>query len=198
MMNLSKFDSVFSPQTHATFRAKTPEFVKAKIIKLNLNKLETGGANTLTDAFSRVVGKALKDLDSAITNKDTKAIENYQAILIPELTRSIYGMWLGGWSLGRKHGGNEIKFQQKKVTANFDEDLLDVELASIENIQAQNAIANRSQTLASDISSTQWGKIRGHILSAIQPQAETGEPINRSELLKRINSELGDRGFKSR
>lgn len=198
MMNLSKFDSVFSPQTHATFRAKTPDFVKPKSIKLNLNKLETGGANTLTDAFSRVVGKALKDLDSAIANKDTRTIENYQAILIPELTRSIYGMWLGGWNLGRKHGGNEIKFQQKKTTANFDEDLLDVELASIENIQAQNAIASRSKTLASDISSTQWGKIRGHILSAIQPQAETGEPINRSELLKRINSELGDRGFKSR
>jgi SPP1 gp7 family putative phage head morphogenesis protein len=194
------FDSVFSPNPSAIFRAKTPDYVKPKSIKINLDRLENGGANTLTDAFSRVVSKALKDLDGAIKTKDSKAIENYQAVLIPELTKSIYGMWLGGWNIGRKHGDNEIKSQQKKGTntANFDEDLLDAELASIENVPAQNAIANRSKTLASDISSTQWGKIRGHILSAIQPQSETGEPISRSELLKRINSELGDRGFKNR
>ena len=194
------FDSVFSPNPSAIFRAKTPDYVKPKSIKINLDRLENGGANTLTDAFSRVVSKALKDLDGAIKTKDSKAIENYQAVLIPELTKSIYGMWLGGWNLGRKHGGNEIKFQQKKGTntANFDEDLLDAELASIENVPAQNAIANRSKTLASDISSTQWGKIKSHLFAAVQPQAETGEPISRSELLKRINSELGDRGFKNR
>ena len=194
------FDSVFSPNTSAIFRAKTPDYVKPKSIKINLDRLENGGANTLTDAFSRVVSKALKDLDGAIKAKDSKAIENYQAVLIPELTKSIYGMWLGGWNIGRKHGDNEIKSQQKKGTntANFDEDLLDAELASIENVPAQNAIANRSKTLASDISSTQWGKIKSHLLAAIQPQSETGEPISRSELLKRINSELGDRGFKNR
>lgn len=194
------FDSVFSPNTSAIFRAKTPDYVKPKSIKINLDRLENGGANTLTDAFSRVVSKALKDLDGAIKAKDSKAIENYQAVLIPELTKSIYGMWLGGWNIGRKHGDNEIKSQQKKGTniANFDEDLLDAELASIENVPAQNAIANRSKTLASDISSTQWGKIKSHLFAAIQPQSETGEPISRSELLKRINSELGDRGFKNR
>jgi SPP1 gp7 family putative phage head morphogenesis protein len=192
------FDSVFSPNSSAIFRAKTPDYVKPKSIKINLNRLESGGVNTLTDAFSRVVSKALKDLDGAIRTKDSKAIEDYQAVLIPELTKSIYGMWLGGWNIGRKHGNNEIKSQQKKGTANFDEDLLDTELASIENVPAQTAIANRSKTLASDISSTQWGKIKNHLFAAIQPQSETGEPINRSELLKRINSELGDKGFKNR
>lgn len=89
------FDSVFSPNTSAIFRAKTPDYVKPKSIKINLDRLENGGANTLTDAFSRVVSKALKDLDGAIRTKDSKAIENYQAVLIPELTKSIYGMWLG-------------------------------------------------------------------------------------------------------
>lgn len=192
------FDSVFSPHNSAIFRAKTPDYVKPKSIKVNLNRLENGGANALVSAFSRAVSKALKDLEGAIATKDSKAIEKYNPILIPELQQSILGMWLGGWSLGKKHGGNEINAQQKKGTANFDEDLLDVDRASIENIPAQDAIANRVNTLASDISSNQWEKIQGHLLSAIQPQAETGEPINRSELLKRINSELGDRGFKNR
>lgn len=192
------FDSVFGTQSHALLRSPLPKYVKPKSIKINLNRLENGGTNTLQSALSKATTKALKELDSAIKNRDAKAIENYKATLIPELTQALYGMWLGGWNLGRKHGGSEIKSQQKKGRANFDEDLLDVELASIENIQAQEAIVNRARTLASDISSTQWGKIRGHLLAAVQPQSETGQPINRSELLKRINSELGDRGFKNR
>jgi hypothetical protein len=57
------FDSVFSPNSSAIFRAKTPDYVKPKSIKINLNRLESGGVNTLTDAFSRVVSKALKDLE---------------------------------------------------------------------------------------------------------------------------------------
>ena len=187
------YDSVFSP--YANFRAKVPKYVKPQSIKLNLNRLESGGATAIKNAFSRAVTKALKDLEKAIARKDGTAISSYKFSATPELEQSILGMWLGGWNLGGKHGKNELTPQLK---ASFDEDLLDAEWASIENVQAQTAINNRANTLAKDISSSQWEKIRGHILSAVQPSADTGEPISRSELLKRINGELGESGFGKR
>lgn len=193
------FDSVFYP-IHANFRAEVPKYVKPQTIKVNLNKLENGGIETIKTALSRATTKALKDLESAIEKKDAKAIENYKFNLIPELERSLLGLWLGGWGIGKKHGSNEIKAQQKKEKANFDEDeeLLGADIALIENVYAQEAIANRANTLAQDVAGSQWGNIRGHLLAAVQPQPETGYPISRSELLKRINSELGDGGFGKR
>jgi SPP1 gp7 family putative phage head morphogenesis protein len=56
---------------------------------------------------------------------------------------------------------------------------------------ANAAVLNRAISLSGNFARSQIGDIQAHLIAAIVPQADTGDPIGRKELLKRIEKTLG-------
>ena len=188
------FDSVFSQFSAKQERKLSPRYRK---INADLNKIEKASASNLRFLLQKAAQKLTKKLESAIALRDVNAINSSSWNVLPELSRSLWGLWLLGWGQGTNNGIAEIKALDK---AEFDQGSAGVRYRAITNPNAETAIKDRINQLAIDINNSEFDRIKQHLLAAVTPQNEDGQPIDRLELTRRINNELGEKSsrFKNR
>ena len=217
-------DSVFL-QSRLYFPDDSP-LSSEKAIADELDKIEKPTAKLLSQKFDFAVESTIDVLSKAIADKNEKKIKDYKWILSVGVTNSLWGEWLLGWDVGYKRGNKEInqhgslgspqavrrlvgdstiaKFSQEDETAPWEGAARyvrpEAESTILRNRAAEKAIKARTNTLARDVSNSEWQDIKGIILKAIKPQSSSENPISRKELLKQINEKLGDRKqkFKNR
>lgn len=196
-------DSVFSQYTgyFPEDKTVTPE----KAIASELDKLESSAISIFSQTFDNAVKNAVGALSEAIAAGDQDKVKKYKWGLSLGLSNNLYGEWLLGWKSGRETGGKEVArigLRPQVASSNylrFSRSLNcyfnqpEPESAILRNRPAEEAIKARVNTLARDVSNSEWNEIKAVILDAIKPQSKTENPISRKELLKRINEKLGDR-----
>ena len=185
-------DSVFSEYLENYFPNDRP-ISSEKAIASELDEIELPTAKLISKSYDDMVKNAVIKLQNAIASGDKDSVKNYKWTLNIFLANNLWGEWLLGWQAGKNTGDREI---YKK--ADFAQS--EAEPATIRNRPAEEAIKARINTLAKDVSDSEWTNIKQALLDTIQPQSETQPPISRKELLKRINEQLGDRAgrFKKR
>lgn len=196
-------DSVFSQYTGYFPKDKT--ITPARAIALDLNLIESSAIKSFSQTFDKAVKNAVDSLTAAIASGDQNKVKSYKWGLSLGLSNNLYGEWLLGWKSGRETGSKEIG-TIKEGTSNFSLNAPSLclkptiefnqpapESDILRNRPAESAIKARVNTLARDVSDSEWEEIKGDILDAIQPQSRTENPISRKELLERINEKLGDR-----
>lgn len=192
-------DSVFSQYTGYFPEDKT--ITPARAIALDLNSIESSAIKLFSQTFDKAVKNAVDSLTKAIASGDQDKVKSYKWGLSLGLSNNLYGEWLLGWKSGRETGSKEIGTSNFSLNApsyslvpsfiEFNQPAPESDI--IRNRPAESAIKARVNTLARDVSDSEWEEIKGDILDAIQPQSRTENPISRKELLKRINEKLGDR-----
>jgi competence ComEA-like helix-hairpin-helix protein len=155
---------------------------------LDLDKLQSKSQISLNNILYNAARKLLAKVDKAISDKDYTPLIKGEWGVIPELERALWATWNAGWSLGGEHGDKEIDLQKAEFSRKRE-----AKTRSIRNTPAERAIRRRTNRLAKDISRTEFKRIKQHLLAAVTPQKDTGQPISRTELLKRIESELGSK-----
>ncbi len=207
------FDSQFSQYLKEYFpedKLIRPE----KTIATELEKIESPSTKLFIQTFDRAIDAAVTQLQSAIANKDPEAVQKYKWNLNIGLANNIFGEWLLGWQTGSERGRSEVasyRIQRTGVEQGRETRPLTPDKTSefnqpepqsdiLRNRLAEAAIKARVNTLAKDVSDSEWQEIKGIILDAIKPTSPTENPISRKELLKRINEQLGERKtrFKNR
>ncbi len=180
------YDSVFS-----TF---TPRFPSDKLILgekkvlSDLDNVETKGASLI----SKIPLDGVRKLD-----KDPDTVRQY---ILSSLKRSLYSIWLAGWNAGINHADAEIRKLNRKINFTSHSNLIyfddgvskpGVNVRSIRNTPAEDAIRGRINQLAQDVTNSEYKRIQQDLLAAVTPQPDTKQPISRNELLKRIEERLG-------
>lgn len=134
--------------------------------------------------------------------KDPQKIKQY---FRQQLARSLWTIWLAGWNLGGNHAIAEIKKADTKAKFSLSPNLAyfndgaqkkGVQIRSIRNIPAENAIRGRINQLAQDVTNSEYERIQQDLLAAVTPQPDTKQPISRNELIKRIEERLGTKSGK--
>ncbi len=192
------YDSVFNRQDFI-FSRQLPQdepLTSERITAKDFKEIETPAIELFEQTFNRHIEKAVDALRKAISDRDKKTISEYKWGLNIELGQNLWGEWLLGWGKGVNRGNEEV-FKGQKI-ALFKQP--EAEEAIIRNVPAEKAIKRRINTLAKDVSDSEWKQIKSAILDTIKPQSATESPISRNEVLKRINVILGDRKnrFKNR
>ncbi|MCC5616366.1 minor capsid protein [Nostoc sp. CHAB 5836] len=199
------YDSVFSDFSATQFPNDKLILGEKKVL-LDLDNIETRGVSLI----SKIPLEAAKRL-----NEDPDTVRQY---ILSSLSSSLYSIWLAGWNVGSNHADAEIKSQRDlggfpherltvKQKTNFSQysNLIyfddgtqrkGVEVRSIRNIPAENAILGRINQLAQDVTNSEYKKIQQDLLAAVTPQPDTKQPISRNELLKRIERILGTKSGK--
>lgn len=207
-----KKDSVFSE-----YFPEDKPVTAEKTIALELDKIEKPAAALFSTSYDRSVKSAVTTLSAVIAAGDWQKIKDYKWNLNLQLANNLWAEWLLGWQTGHKRGlaeinkisneaiahradGGQPEFNSGFRAAKFNKNTEDKDKTIIRNRPAEKAIKARTNTLAKDVSDSEWAKIKDMILDAIKPQSATQDPISRKELLKRINAQLGDRQnkFKNR
>lgn len=187
-------DSVFSKYLSDPFSEDKP-LTPEKEIEKQLDSIELPAIQLFNKTYDRALNNAVNQLSDAIAKKDEKKIKNYKWSLGIGLSNNLWAEWQLGWQNGANIANKELG---GKSIAEFSQP--EAESAIIRNRPAEEAIRSRINTLASDVSNSEWEDIRGAILDSIQPQSATQSPISRRELIGRINEVLGDKKdrFKNR
>jgi SPP1 gp7 family putative phage head morphogenesis protein len=167
-------------------------------ITKEMGRVEVGGKALLQKELHSSAMRAANELKDAIANKDFQAINKYKWSAVPALSKAIWGVWVAGWNLGGTHADRELdkktakaaRFNSDSNIAYFEEN---VRRASIRNTSAEDAIRERVNKLASDVSNSEWNRIKSHLIDSISPPAGRENPISRDELIDRINTELGSK-----
>lgn len=197
------YDSVFSRLTDSFDKFSSDKFPSSEqTIGKELTEIEKPAQSLFEQTFKTHLDRAIDKLSKAINEGDRETIKKYKWGLNIELGNNLWGEWLLGWETGIKRGNKEIRRQQatekKQELALFK--MPEAETAVIRNTAAEEAVRQRVNTLAKDVSDDQWKQIKAAILDAIKPISETEPPISRKQLYARINEALGDRAnrFKNR
>jgi SPP1 gp7 family putative phage head morphogenesis protein len=195
------FDSVFTAHFQKNFPFKNDRSITPiATITRKMGRVETGGKALLQKELHAAALQAVKTLDKAIAKKDLGAINKFQWSAVPALSKALWGVWVSAWNLGGEHADGELNKKTKQLTrfsndqnniVYFDGEQENVRRASIRNTPAENAIRERVNKLASDVSNSEWQRIKSHIIDSISPPAGQENPISRTELISRINTELG-------
>lgn len=193
-------DSYFSEYLEEYF-PEEETISSEKAIKSELNAVELPAIKSFNQTFDKALVDAVEQLSKAIDIGDRDQVKSYKWGLPLGLSNNIYGEWLLGWQSGLNAANREVKAIQNGTNARaayFNQP--EAEPAILRNRAAEEAIKARANTLANDVSNSEWSEIKKIILDAIAPQSRTENPISRKELLKRINQKLGDRQdrFKNR
>jgi len=187
------YDSVFSQHT--------PTAWEAAVLK-DLGKVEQAIATQLKSCVNSRAKALLSQLEGAIASGNVDKVQSAKWTALPEFERILWGLWLSGWRLGGRDAKREISPKRAATPhvsfsqyVEFSEPQQGV---SIRNVQAERAIRARINRLSRDVTNQEFARIRQHLLAAVTPQPDTGNPISRDELVSRISQELGGVRFENR
>lgn len=197
-------DSIFSPILAAG------EFIPPDVVDRIDTATDIGTADLvalLDDAADAVIPQLLTALD----NGDVAAINSATWGLGLQMQPILFGVWQGAFDSGAVDGlGEVIEAVEAEVgprvralgavilRAQLDADTL----AAIEevyntpapqliNTDAVQAVIARVSQISGDFAADTLASLKQAVIAAIVPQADTGEPITRAQLLERIESVLG-------
>ena len=199
-------DSVFGPLLESPFADEQP-MISRSIIARSLDQAESPLAAEqkaiLTSELDLLLDQALPMVDA----QNLKGIVelSWNAGLL--LQRPIYALWADGYGLGAvamqqevrasihraersQYSGIAERFALPTDVAQLLLQFLDLEPGQIVASAVQAAALNRAIQLAGNFGRSQITEVKQHLIAAIVPQADTGDPIGRKELLRRIESTL--------
>lgn len=176
-----------------------------------LERLESRASSTLTAELDGTIRRIIQQSDRLLAQKDIKGILDLNQGLNIALQRPIINLWEQGWLSGSEHAiaqmqaaiPEELKreaepfgFAQGKQFALTDtakrliRELLQFTPETFRNLSAERSIRNRVLKLAGVFAQDTLDVVKAHLLSAIAPQPETGQPISREQLLERLQKTI--------
>lgn len=193
-------DSVFSPILQF---AEQP-LIPASQIERTQRRIETRYGNEMTEALEAETQRYLDRMDDALADQDVRAINASQWPAASVLQRIIFELWTDAFALGGEQGIEEMRTatsdvrefsRVRRFAVPLDvqrdiEAIFELETPQLINTDAVEAVVGRSNLLAGDFADDVFLDLRKHLVAAIVPQADTGNPISRSELLERIRKTL--------
>jgi SPP1 gp7 family putative phage head morphogenesis protein len=207
---MSRLDSVFAPsdkrgEDSPLFRARTtPNAPIPAHILPTLEHLETQATSTLNTDLENVFGRIVQQSDSLVSRKDIKSILELNQGLGVALQRPILALWEQGWLSGSEHAiaemQNAVPQGMRSQAEQFDlgtdikraiRGLFQLTARTFRNLGAERAVQKRALKLAGNFSKDILDGVKADLLAAIMPQPDTGTPISREDLLKRLQGRLG-------
>ena len=210
---ITQLDSTFTKVDPAPFASDRP-LLPRKFIAAELAKREKLLTDSQYDVLESETEALLQKADPILKKQDFKT--GFKSIV--DLTwnanitlqRPIYGIWDRGYLLGGQHmqaaikaavpssdrakfavnSGTPEKFALPLDVARLLSHFLNLDAGQIMASAAQAAVVNRVIQLASRFSTSQMVALKSHLIAAITPQVDTGDPISRKDLLKRIEKTL--------
>lgn len=194
--------SHFAPRPRSK-GAIAPDIPTPAHILPTLEHLETRAASTLTAELDGTLRRILQQSDRLITRKDIKGILDLNQGLGIALQRPILNLWEQGWLSGSEHAIAEMQaaipasakrqaesFKLADDVARLIRELLQFTPSTFRNLPSERSIQNRALRLAGVFAKDTLDRVKADLLAAIQPQPETGEPISRDDLLKRLQGTI--------
>jgi SPP1 gp7 family putative phage head morphogenesis protein len=184
-----------------------------------LEHLETQATSTLNTDLQNFFDRIVQQSDSIVTRKDIQSVLTLNQGLSVALQRPILGLWEAGWLSGSEHAiaemqdavpqwmvtqaeqydlGSDIKrairgevFAEGSFLPQNIRRLFQLTARTFRNLRAERAVQKRALKLAGNFSKNILDGVKADLLAAIMPQPDTGNPIGREELLKRLQGRLG-------
>lgn len=210
----SRLDSVFTPELNAldvpfagdrpmisrSFIARSLDAIEAPLASDQAVILQAETEGLLDRALPLIAAKNLSGVLALTWNAELR------------LQRPIYSLWADGYELGGQHMQAEVlKSIPKRERAQYSgasysgvperfalsadvsrllASFLALDPGQIVASSAKAAVLSRVVQLAGNFGRSQLDDVKQHLMAAIVPQAGTGDPIGRRELLSRIESTL--------
>ncbi|MEM6838135.1 MAG: minor capsid protein [Cyanobacteria bacterium P01_C01_bin.120] len=193
-------DSVFSPILQF---AEQPLIPAAQIERAQ-RRIENRYSNEMIEALEAETQRYLNRMDDALADQDVRAINASQWPTASILQRIIFELWTDAFALGGEQGIEEMRAATSdakefsrvcRFAVPLDvqrdiEAIFELETPQLINTDAVEAVVGRANLLAGDFADDVFLDLRKHLVAAIVPQADTGNPISQSELLERIQKTL--------
>jgi SPP1 gp7 family putative phage head morphogenesis protein len=166
-----------------------------------LDRLEAQAAASMLAELDGTIRRILQQSDRLLTSQDIKGILDLNQGLGIALQRPIVQLWEFAWLQGSEHAILEMQdaipasakrqvesYNLTDEIARLVRELLRFTPQTFRNLPAERSIQQRVLKLAGGFAKDTLDAVKAHLLSAIAPQPETGNPISRDELLKRLQS----------
>ena len=193
-------DSVFSP----ILRFSEEPLIPISEIERSQDVIQQDIVEALTEALEDETQRWLERMDDALADLDAAAINRSQWPLASRMRSIIFRLWAEGFELGGRQGIEEMqaatadvrefsRVRRFAVPLDIQRDIeaiFDLEPPQLINTDAVEAVIGRANLLAGDFADDTFLDLRKHLVAAIVPQSDTGEPIGRDVLLERIQKTL--------
>jgi SPP1 gp7 family putative phage head morphogenesis protein len=191
-------DSVFAPFLAAQDASIPPHILPT------LEHLETQAIAQLNPNLQAFFDRIILQSDTIVTRKDLKSVLELNQGLGVALQRPILALWESGWLSGSEHAIAEMQDAvpqgMRSQAEQFDlgsdvkraiRSLFQLTARTFRNLGAERAVQKRALKLAGNFSKDILDGVKADLLAAIMPQPDTGNPISREDLLKRLQGRLG-------
>jgi SPP1 gp7 family putative phage head morphogenesis protein len=168
-----------------------------------LDRLEAQATQSIGAELDGTIRRILQQSDRLITRQDIKGILDLNQGLGIALQRPIVQLWEFGWLQGSEHAILEMQdaipasakrqvesYNLTDEIARLVRELLQFTPQTFRNLPAERSIRSRVLKLAGSFAKDTLDRVKADLLSAIQPQPDTGNPISRDTLLKRLEGTL--------
>ena len=184
--------------------------ISRKLIEKALDAVEAPLVDAQVKVIETEAESLLKAVDPFLKSGNLRGIieASWNASLL--LQQPIYSVWADGYEVGAQHMQAEVrgsipKRERSRFTNNSGTPelfVLSSDVASLLGVflnlepgqlvasSAKAAVLNRAIELAGNFGRSQIVDIKSHLIAAITPQVDTGDPISRKELLRRIEKTL--------
>lgn len=165
--------------------------------------LEERAAKALIAELDGTITRILNQGDRAITRKDIQGILDLNQGLGIALQRPIMNLWEQSWLQGSEHAILEMQdavpesakrqvesYKLTEAIAKLVRELLQFTPQTFRNLPAERSIQGRVLKLSGNFARDTLDRVKADLLAAIQPQPDTGNPISRDTLLKRLQGTL--------
>lgn len=193
-------DSVFGP----IIRMAESPLIPVERIESDQDAIEESAVAQMVSILNSQALLLLERMEPALDSGSVRAINEATWPVKQLLQPVLFELWSDGFLLGGEHGieamqaGAVNAVQASRMRFRLDPDLIaeidgimGMEPAQLINVDAVQAVVERVNLLAGDFADDVFLELRKHLVSAIVPQPDTGEPISRPQLIERIQSELG-------
>lgn len=168
-----------------------------------LERLEARASSSLTAELDGTLRRIIQQSDRLLTQKDISGILDLNQGLNIALQRPILNLWEQSWLSGSEHAIAEMqaaipeslrleaeRFALPDTAKRLIRELLQFTPKTFRNLSAERSIRNRVLKLAGVFAQDTLDAVKAHLLSAIAPQPETGQPISREQLLERLQKTI--------
>lgn len=173
-------------------------------IQPTLDDLESAAFAALSQELERILKALIQESELHVNRQDVKAIADLNHGLALALQRPILTIWEEGWKAGSAHAIQEMqaavpdRLKAQSEQFNLGDDIRGAIAAlfrftakTFRNAPAERAVQQRVLKLAGSFSKDTLDGVKADLLAAVTPQKDTGNPISRDELGKRLQGRLG-------
>lgn len=191
-------DSVFTPLLYASPFEDDKPLISEKSIQRGLDDIENRSVTAQERLFDNAIGKIMDQAAPLIERQDMAGIVALDWNLKLKLQAPIFQLWDLGVGLGAIDGLEEMRmalpeeyrYDISPLFKQLIQQLSNLAPISLKNTATEQAILQRVIQLAGNFSDSVINSVKQSLIRSVVPQADTGNPISRKELLGELQNTL--------